>query len=103
MKCPNCQKLFVKEQAGKFQCEDCGWFEKVDDEWRVCEPPSPEPEPEPQPPEPAGPQPPEPAGLEPPEPAGPQPPDPTGPQPPEPERKVKKILGGFITITEVDE
>ena len=122
MQCPNCQKLFVKEQAGKFRCEDCGWFEKVDDEWRVCEAPEheqepssgelPEPEqgtssemlPEPEPPEPDGPQPPEPE-PQPPEPDGPQPSEPVVVSEPEPgpDPKVKKILGGLITITEVDE
>lgn len=93
MQCPNCQNTFVEERADKFRCAGCGWFEKVDDEWRVCEPP---PEPEPQ-----GPQPPEPQGPQPPEPQGPQPPEPRGPQPPEP--KVTEYLGGLVTVTELDE
>ena len=86
MECPNCKKLFIKERDGKFQCEDCGWFEKVGQEWRSCQEPEPKPEPQ---------------GPQPPEPPGPQPPEPVGLQPPEP--NVKKYLGGLITITEVDE
>jgi len=49
MSCPNCKKPFVEEQAGKFSCVTCGWFEKVGEEWQGCEAPEPALEPEPAP------------------------------------------------------
>ncbi len=111
MNCPNCKIPFVEEQAGKFSCVKCGWFEKVDKEWQGCEAPEPEPartpEPEPEPvriPEP------DPAALEP-DPAAREldpaalEPDPAAqePDPNRSDRSVKKYLGGLLTITEVDE
>ena len=102
MDCPNCKKPFVAERGDKFQCVDCGWFEKVDNEWRNCEGPAPEPESPPTPePEPAR-RDPSPAALEP-DPAALEP-DPATQEPsPEPQANVKEYLGGLITITEVDE
>lgn len=106
MHCPNCKKPFVAEQGGKFQCVDCGWFERVDNEWVVCSEPAPKPEPEPAPePSPAALEP-NPALLEP-DPAAQEPsPDPAAPEPsPEPvysDRSVKKYFCGLITVTEVE-
>ncbi len=100
MPCPNCKKPFVVEQDGKSQCWDCGWFECVDGEWKVCSDPSPEPEPAPEP-SPAATEP-DPAAIEP-DPAAIEP-DPALHEPsPEPAGSVKKYLGGLITVTEVDE
>lgn len=114
MNCPNCKTPFVEEKAGKYFCEACGWFEKVGKEWQGCEAPEPEPEPvavpEPEPePEP------NPAALEP-DPAALEP-DPAAQEPgpaetlekiqakvnPPGVHNVREILGGIITITEVDE
>jgi len=102
MNCPNCQLPIVEEKDEKILCSACGWFEKVGKEWRGCEAPEPEPEPERTPePNPAALEP-NPAALEP-NPAALEP-DPAGMEPsPEPVHSVKKILGGLITITEVDE
>jgi uncharacterized Zn finger protein (UPF0148 family) len=52
MKCPNCEQPFAEERAGKFQCAACGWFEKIDKEWKSCEAPPPGESPAPQEPEP---------------------------------------------------
>lgn len=91
MNCPNCQLPFALEHNGKFHCETCGWFENVggpDPEWHVCEAPEPTQSPEP-----------DPAALEP-DPAALEP----GPDPePDPEPRVKKYLGGILTVTEIDE
>ena len=96
MQCPNCKKPFVVEQGGKYHCSDCGWFEKVENEWRVCEAPGPAPEPKPEPkPEPQPEHTPEPE-------SGPEP-EPGPVRGPEPESKVKEYLGGIVTVTEVDE
>jgi uncharacterized Zn finger protein (UPF0148 family) len=39
--CPNCKKLFSKNQDGKYFCDDCGWFEfdEQKKEWRPCDEP----------------------------------------------------------------
>ena len=105
MNCPNCKKPFVAERSGKFQCVDCGWFEKVDNEWRVCSEPessgSQTTEPE-SPQEPGLPTEPYPAALDP-NPAALEP-DPAKLEPsPEPQANVKEYLGGLLTVTEVDE
>ncbi len=103
MKCPNCQLPIVEEKAEKIFCSTCGWFERVGKEWKGCEAPEPEPErtPEPEPePEPEPKPEPEPAALEP-DPAAHEP-DPAAHEP-GPDCSVKKYLGGFLTITEVDE
>ena len=95
MKCPNCTMPFVEEKAPKFLCSTCGWLELDGEEWKKADAPeSPPPgeSPPPQEPEPAA-QEPDPAALE---------PDPAALEP-DPNPKVKKILGGLITITEVDE
>lgn len=97
MNCPNCKKPFVVERSGKFQCVDCGWFEKVDNEWRVCEAPE-----SPPPQEPESPAEPDPAALEP-DPAKSEPGPAIQEPSPEPQANVKKYFGGLITITEVDE
>lgn len=102
MKCPNCSQPFIEEHPPKFLCSTCGWLEKIDKEWKICEvpesPPPQEPEPEPEPvrellpePDPAAHEP-NPAELEP-NPAALEL-DPNS---------VKSYLGGLITITEVDE
>lgn len=113
MKCPNCKQPFIEERPPKFQCSVCGWMEKIDKEWKNCEAPEspapqePEPDPEPDPePEPEPTPEPDPAAHEP-DPAEHEP-DPAAHEPnpaaeePSPDH-VKKILGGLITITEVDE
>lgn len=115
MNCPNCKTPFVEEKAGKNHCVTCGWFEKVGKEWESCEAPELEPESSPEPvPQSRPERDPNPAALE---------PDPAKlePNPAELEsdpaeidsgtytgdgkkvRNVKKILGGLITLTEVDE
>jgi len=88
MNCPNCRKPFALESNEKFQCETCGWFEYVDDEWHTCEAPEPTPPSEPSP-----------AALEP-SPAALEP-DPVEHEP-TPVPQVKEYLGGLLTITEVD-
>ncbi len=93
MPCPNCKKPFVVEQDDKANCFDCGWFVKVDNEWRVYSELAPAPAPEPSP-----------AALEP-DPAALEP-DPAAlePAPAElPDSNVKSYFGGLFTITEVDE
>jgi uncharacterized Zn finger protein (UPF0148 family) len=113
MKCPNCQLPFTEEKDPKFLCSTCGWLEKVGKEWKSCEspesPPPQESEPDPvaHEPEPVAHEPdpaahePDPAAHEP-DPAA-QEPDPAALEP-DPKPKVKKYLGGLLTIThEVDE
>ena len=102
MNCPNCGLPFVVEKAEKFSCSTCGWMEKVGKEWKNCGAPesqpsqgSPDPPPEPDPaalePDPAAHEP-DPAALEP------------GPAAEEPSPEhVKKLLGGYLTITETNE
>ena len=115
MKCPNCHLPFAEEKGEKFFCSTCGWLEKIDKEWKSCaapppgeSPPPPEPEPEPEPgsePEPDPPSEPDPAAHEP-DPAALEP-DPAAQEPnpaqmePSPNH-VKKILGGWVTITETN-
>jgi len=92
MKCPNCPRSLT-EQGGKFHCEDCGWFENVGDpnpEWHTCEAPEPVPEPTPAPePDPAH----SAETLE----------DIQASVNPPGVHNVKKILGGIVTVTEIDD
>jgi len=118
MNCPNCHLPFVEEKAEKFHCSTCGWMEKVDKEWKSCDAPesqapqeSPDPPPEPKtqaldlPPaelEPAEPDPPpepNPAALEP----NPSAQEPNPAQMEPSPNHVKKLLGGYLTITETNE
>ena len=112
MKCPDCKQPFIEERPPKFLCSTCGWLEKIDKEWKNCEAPppgespppqDPEPEPEPEPaahePEPAAHEP-DPAALEP-DPAALEP-DPAAEEP-SPDNVKKSYLGGWVTVTEVDE
>lgn len=97
MKCPNCTMPFVEEKAPKFLCSTCGWLELVGKEWKSTDAPeSPAPQESPAPAEPVEQNPaahePSPAANE---------PDPATHEP-SPEPKVKKILGGLVTITETE-
>jgi len=97
MKCPNCGLPFTEEKDPKFFCSTCGWLERDGKEWKKADapespPPGESPPPQEPEPEPAA-QEPDPAALE---------PDPAALEP-DPNPKVKKILGGLVTITEVDE
>ncbi len=99
MRCPNCRKPIVKKKAGQFLCRRCGWFEKVGKEWQSrgeLEPVSPVASPS--------------KGnhrqLRSPgtSSAAPQSRDIAGQYAKRsPEPKIRKILGGLVTITEVDE
>lgn len=80
MRCPNCRILFVKKKAGKFLCRRCGWFEKVGKEWQSRG--------EPEPVSPVDTRARDIAGRY---------------VKRSPEPKIRKILGGLVTITEVDE
>lgn len=77
MQCPNCRITIVKKKAGKFLCRKCGWFEKVGREWHSCG---------------------EPETVSP---VAPQSRDIAGKYTKRsPEPKIKKILGGLVTITD---
>ena len=82
VRCPNCRSLFVKKQKGMYFCSICGWFEKVGKEWQNRG--------EPEPVSPVAPQSRDIAGK-------------YAKCSPEPEPEIRKILGGLVTITEVDE
>ncbi|MBA7530963.1 hypothetical protein ES705_23174 [subsurface metagenome] len=98
MRCPNCRIPIVKKKAGQFLCRRCGWFEKIGKEWQSR------------------------GELEPVSPVAPQSkgnhrqlrsPGTSSAAPqsrdiagrytkPSPEPKIRKILGGVVTITEID-
>jgi len=94
MRCPNCRILIVKKKAGQFLCRRCGWFEKVGKEWQSRG--------EQEPVSPAAPQS---KGnhrqlRSPGTSAAPQPRDIAGRYAKRsPEPKIRKILGGLVTIT----
>ncbi|HBG78943.1 MAG TPA: hypothetical protein DDW84_08935 [Phycisphaerales bacterium] len=47
--CPNCKKLFSKNQDNFFFCDDCGWFMLNDkNEFQPCDEPKAAPIPEPE-------------------------------------------------------
>lgn len=80
MRCPNCRNSF-KKKKGRYFCPICGWFEKVGREWRCCG---------------------EPESVSPLVPLSRDIAGRYAKRSPEPEPKIRKILGGLVTITEVD-
>lgn len=80
--CPNCSKEFIDQRETAYRCEVCGWLTKIDGQWHPCKEPADQVEPDPPDAEPK--------------------PEPK-PAPESVTRKVRRLFGGLVTVTEIED